>query len=147
MIDKGTRTLSPEWVRELDDAASLSVDRRIFLPGAKVRAGNPPEFHAATGNRRIGGKRGRGGGVPSELGRAFEFGTSDRDAWTTYQRRNRRAGGTHDVRRRTQRQIPRRVESGRVVYPTVAVMLPRMVSMWVQTIVRAYSRAVEGEAV
>lgn len=40
---------------------------------------------------------------------------------------------------------PRREPKGRVVYPAFADIAPRMVSLWVQIVVKSYHDAAEGK--
>ena len=55
-----------------------------------------------------------------------------------------RGGKNADVTRRTMRGMPAPRRQGRVVYPAWADTGPRLVSLWVQTIVRTIHNAVEG---
>jgi hypothetical protein len=57
----------------------------------------------------------------------------------------RNARGTQfTVKRHTQRQLRARKPSGYVVYPAVAKAIPRLTSLWVQTVQRAGAEAHEG---
>lgn len=80
---------------------------------------------------------GRNGGRVRET----EFG-SYREEYTTYTRRSRR-GGSHKVRRRTQRQFWHYTRDGHVVYPTARILIPRIGALWVQTIWRTVHEVVE----
>lgn len=137
-INKFTRqTMAGPW-KELVAAKQITTqDKRIYA-GARIKAGNPPTATAATSKRKL-----SGGLVPAERWKGFEFGTDDREQTQTYTRKNRRNAGTHRVTRRTYRQLPARTPSGRVVYPAFAEIAPRMVSGWVQIIVRKTYEALE----
>lgn len=120
--------------------ATTHMDTRMLAVGARVKAGNPPAAMAANSRRPVGSSRRL---VPADRWQAWEFGAVH-GVPTTYQRRNRKRGGTHTVTRDTKAQLPRRAPKGRVVYPAFAEAAPRMVSLWVQLIVRKYAEAAEG---
>jgi hypothetical protein len=134
-LNRATRTvLGPEFTRALTAHARTSLDTRVLVTGARVQGGNPPVLVAGSSRRRL-----SGGLVPDLDWAAQEFGTLDRNKRTTYRRRGAK------VTRRTRRQVPARVKSGRVVMPAVADTIPRAVSMWVQQFVRlVYEAAGEG---
>ncbi|WP_026874292.1 hypothetical protein [Jiangella gansuensis] len=132
------RTMGPEWKEAVQRRASWHMDHRVIVPGTRIAGGNPPTMIAASSRRRL-----SGGLVPVQAWGGFEFG-SNRSRRTTYTRRNRRTGGTHSVTRNTTRQLPRRAPRGRVAYPAVAEMAPRLASLWVQTVVRRVHEAAEG---
>lgn len=136
-INRATRqTFNPVWRQLVNDRARTSLDRRVLNTGVRVVAGNPPALVAAGSRRRL-----PGGLVPAEQWQGVEFG-ANRDKVTTYRRRSP-SGGTHTVRRHTARQLPARQRTGRVVFPAVADIAPRIASLWVQLIVRKFSEAVE----
>lgn len=138
-INAATRdTMNPVWQGLVRVNATSPGDYKILTPGTRIAAGNPPAAKAATGGRKL-----SGGGTPKELAKAREFGAVNRDAVRTYERRNRKTGGTHRVTRHTQRQLPRAVRAGRVVYPAFAEIAPRMASLWVQIVVRKTHEAFE----
>lgn len=125
---------------------------KVLGTGVRIAAGNPPVAKAAQSTRAIGD-----GGrlVPRDDYAGWEFG-GNRMAFSRYERKNpvrtvapgrRRRGkpGTHVVERRTQMHLPRRTPEGRVVYPAFAELAPRMVSLWVQLIVKKYHDAAEGK--
>lgn len=130
-INKFTRqTMAGPW-KELVESKQLTTQDKKIYAGARIKAGNPPTATAANSKRKL-----SGGLVPSENWKGFEFGTDDREQTITYTRKNRRNAGTHRVTRRGYRQLPSRNPRGRVVYPAFAELAPRMVSGWVQIIVR-----------
>jgi hypothetical protein len=134
-LNKATRTvLGPEFTRAVAKHGRTTLDARVLVKGATVKAGNPPVLVAGASRRKM-----RGGMVPDTDAPAVEFGTLNRNRRTTYQRQG------HRVTRRTRVQLPARVKSGRVVMPAVADTIPKAASMWVQMFVRlVYQAAGEG---
>lgn len=143
-IDTATRTtMNPVWRDQVK--ASLAGERglsdRVLGSGVRIAAGNPPAAMAAQSARGVGdGKR----VIPREHYAGWEFG-ANRMAYSRYERRNRTRPGTHTVERRTMMHLPRRTPQGRAVYPAFAEVAPRMVSLWVQLIVKSYYDAAEGK--
>jgi len=138
-INKATRdTMNPEWTKLVKSAAVSPGEQAVLVPGARVAAGNPPAARAAASVRKL-----SGGALPTELANAMEFGTSDREKVTTYDRRNRKTGGSHKVTRHTRRQLPVRRPKGYVVYPSFAKLAPRMASLWTQIVVKKTHEAFE----
>lgn len=131
-INRTTRaSLNPEWRESVNYYASSNMDKKVLAKGARIKPGNPVILTAATSNKAL-----SGGLVPNSIvSRAFEFGAGDREEIVGYSRRNRSGAGSHEVRRRTRRQLPRQ-NTGRVVYRAAGEMLPRLTSLWVQIIVR-----------
>jgi len=74
--------------------------------------------------------------------RETEFGAY-REDFATYQRKSRRAGGTHKVTRRTQRQFWHYTKQGHVVYPTARNLIPRIAALWISTIWRTVHEELE----
>lgn len=134
------RTMAPVFVAAVDKRATRKRDRAILARGVRIAAGNPPSFKAAQSRRPL-----SGGLIPAEGWSGVEFG-ANREAFTTYQRRSP-AGVTHTVTRRTKRQLAPVNKRGWVVHPAIAETAPRLVSLWVQTIVRIVHEAAEGKAV
>jgi hypothetical protein len=138
-INKATRrVLSPIWKQAVESRATYARDARVIAKGAKVKAGNPAVAQAATSTKAL-----SGGLVPSRNWAWVEFG-SERTKVSEYTRKNRRNGGTHTVRRHTQRGLPPRYRTGRIAYPAFAEVAPRIISLWVQLIIRKYKDAAEG---
>jgi hypothetical protein len=135
-ISKETRgTMNPVWRDAVAARARSRMDAAVFGKGARIAAGNPARAVAASSRRSL-----SGGFTPDRDGRALEFG-ADRNATTTYRRTTRH--GTHDVTRHTRRGLPPRNRKGRVVFPAFAEVAPRMVSMWVQIVVRNIHESLE----
>lgn len=143
-INKATReTMNPVWRGLVAQNATGKggLTDRLLGPGARVAAGNPPVAKAAQSTRGVG--RGRSLRPADDFG-PWEFGVPNREKYTRY-RRTSPKGKPHNVRRRTMRGLPQGDRSGRVVYPAFAEIAPRMVSLWVQLIVRKYHEAAEGK--
>lgn len=68
--------------------------------------------------------------------RETDFGAY-REEYTTYTRRGRK------VTRRTQRQFWHYTKKGRVFYPTVENMIPRIAALWAQTAYRTIAEQIE----
>lgn len=142
-INDATRqTFNSPWRAGIAAGAATRLEQRVLVPGARIAAGNPPTFVAASSRRRL-----RGGLVPDTDGPAVEWGAAD--TTTTYSRRS--AGGTsHKVTRHTRRQLPPagaavRRRKGGPVMATLADIAPRAASLWTQLIMRVYYDAAEGK--
>jgi hypothetical protein len=120
--------------------ATKAMDTRVLAVGARVKGGNPPVAMAANSRRAIGGRL-----VPAKAYAAWEFGAAHRNAYSKYTRKSKN-GRTHSVSRRTMTGLPPRTPKGRVVWPAFAEAAPRVVSLWVQMIVKKYYDASEGKS-
>lgn len=137
--------LNPVWREEIAERVSQSgsrIDGLIFAKGARVAAGNPARVMAATSRRPL--RKGPGGLRPDIEGRAFEFGSSDRQKKSTYTSRSSK-GTAYKVTRRAATGLPAKRNAGRIVYPAFAATMPRMVSLWVSLIARKFYDAFEGK--
>lgn len=150
-VDKGLRkdmnqatreTLNPIWREALAGNASTSIEQALLVKGARVAAGNPPRMIASASKRAL---NKRSTLVADRHGRAFEFGSKDQEGYKAYTRKNRTGSGTHQVKRRTSRQLPAYKPQGRVIFPAVADTMPRMVSLWASIILRKVYEAFEGK--
>lgn len=128
------------WRSSVAGKTRRPLDEQILAKGARVAGGNPPQAVAANSRRAIGRDRRL---IPAERWPGYEFGTDNRDAYSRYQRKNRKTGGTHQVERRTMRHLPPRYRKGRVLWPAFADSAPRVASLWAQLIVRHVMDAVE----
>lgn len=142
-INKATRdTLNPVWRGALASNAATPLESALLVKGGRVAAGNPPRMIASNSKRPVS----KGSTLTADrYGRAFEFGTKDQNKYGTYTRKNRGGGGTHQVTRRTARQLPAYRSQGRVIFPAVAEVAPRMVSLWAGLIIRKVYDAFEGK--
>jgi len=123
-INDSTRsTFNDPWRSGIAGRVRTPLERRVLAPGARIAAGNPPTFVAASSRRAL-----RGGLVPDVTWPGVEFGADQ----------NRMKG-----RRHTTRQLPARRPKG-PVFNTVADMAHRVPRLWAQIIVKVYSDAAEG---
>jgi len=144
-ISKDTRTImNPEWQKAVATHAGGSRFDNVALgKGARVAAGNPARLVAASSKRAL--RKGENGFVPNVMGRALEFpGNVQHGKKSSYTRRFK-GGSAHEVTRRTLTGYPAPKPGGRVVYPAVADVMPRFVSLWVQIIVRNIYEATDGK--
>lgn len=130
-------TIGPVWRNEVTSRAHTTLDRVVLTGSAAVRGGNPPRAVAGASARRM-----KGGGRPQDLAMPVEFGVRNRDRYRTYTGRSPK-GTPYRVHRRTTKQLPARNASGRVVFPALAEVGPRLVSLWVQLVVRKVYDAIE----
>lgn len=142
-MNQATRdTLNPIWRETLAAKAGTDLQRAVLVKNGRVAAGNPPRMIASASKRPAF----KGSSlVPDRYGRSFEFGTKDQSKRTTYTRKNRRGGGTHQVTRRTRAQLPAFRAQGRVIFPAVAETVPRMTALWAGLILRKVYDAMEGK--
>lgn len=144
-IAKDTRdTMNPAWREAVATHANGSrMDNVALGKGARVAAGNPARLVAASSRRAL--RKGTNGFVPNVMGRTLEFpGNVPKGKRSEYVRKYK-GGEAHKVKRRTLTGYPSAKPGGRVVYPAVAEVMPRFVSLWVQIIVRNIYEATEGK--
>lgn len=129
-INAQTRgVVNPIWREAVDQHKGRRLDDAVLRKGARVATGARAALVAASSRRAL-----TGGLVPADEWAPVEFG-ANRAKVTTYRRRSR-GGGTHAVTRHTARQLPTRSKGGRVLYPAVKDVLPRIAALWSQTAVR-----------
>ncbi len=121
--------VTPLWKSVVQVHATSKMDTRVLATGSRVNVGAKPTLVAASSNRAL-----RGGLVPAQRWRAFEFGAV-RDLRTTYEGRSPK-GTRYPITRRTRRQLPKIAPTGRVLYPSVADIGPRVFALWAQTSIR-----------
>lgn len=140
-IARATRsTMSPVWQAEVRKRVRDREDERVIASGARILAGNPPVAVAAQSRRKL-----RGGLVPNQDWQGFEFGANR--ARTTRYTRRAPGGKSHQVTRHTARQLPTVRRKGRIAYPALQELAPRLASLWVSIVVRKFNEAWErGEA-
>lgn len=138
-LNRRTRAeFKPVWTQSLTSKVSGQDPRFNLLPaGAKIQAGNPPSFVTASTKKKVGGL------VAVENWAGFEYG-ANKAAVSQYERSSP-LGRTHKVRRRVQTGHPKRLRKGRVIGPAVQELLPRLASLWVQTVIKTYLDAMEGK--
>lgn len=130
-------TMNPVWKGALNERVSWAPEQAL-LKGARVAAGNPPRILAAASKRPW--KRGKTL-IPRQHWHALEYGSSSQ-AYTKYQRRSP-LGNVHEVNRRTKAHLKPRNHRGYVIGPSLAEMLPRLSSLFVQSVIRGVLDALE----
>lgn len=130
-------TMSPVWQRAVAENITWAMETRVLMPSTLIKAGNPPVLQGAGSRRKVGRSI-----IPTSDWPGFEYG-GDPSAYSRYERRNRTSGGYHVVERRTMRHLRRRSRSGYVFGPAVREVVPRLASLWVQTVVRTYMNALD----
>lgn len=144
-IQKNIRTYSKEiTLAEWKEAVAANVTDRpqsvILANTAKVKVSNQ-NIRLSAGDAAK--KVRKGGPSARDLAGATEFG-ADRSTVSTYTAT--RNGKQYHVRKRhTTRQFLPHRGNGYVVYPAAAATIPRIASLWVQTIIRTLLDAVEGK--
>jgi hypothetical protein len=139
-INRTTRAEGASWWKDaITRKATSKMDRLVLAKGARMQPGNPARAIAASSRRPL-----EDGLVPDTDARAWEFGTTEPQHQDTYSRRTK-GGGSTRVTRHVKRQLPAATNRGRVVYPAWAEVGPRLVSMWVQVIVRKIYESLEGK--
>lgn len=139
-LNSSVRTeLNPLWKFVVGSHISTNADdQAIFGKGARIAPGNPSRALAGTSRRPL-----SGGLIPAEEARAWEFGSPNPNEYAEYERIHPKSLKTHYVRRRTKKQLPPAKRKGRIVYPAWAEMGPRLVSLWVQIVVRNIHESLE----
>jgi hypothetical protein len=130
LADTASSQLSAAWGQELDRVSPFSAAQEKFVKaGAEARPFGSG-LTVITGEPR------------DDLGRKFEFGTNNREAYSTYARR--RNGKTESVTRRTRRALPPRALGGYIAYPAARKLGSRVFNMWAELIYKVTAEAAEG---
>lgn len=128
----------PIWQREVAEHVETRVEALVIGRTARVAVTDRGvRLQAARVGRPL-----RGGLNPKTQWHAVEFG-GDQDVRRKVAYTSSR-GKNYDITRHTQRQLRPRRETGYVAYPAIARSVPRLASLWLQTIVRAGHEALEG---
>lgn len=138
-VSKHTRqVVLPEWRKAVAEQAQTRLEHRVLVDTAraKVSAQNVT-LTSATVGRKL-----RGGLNPKTDYAAAEWGGNPNKV--TFESTSRR-GKRFKVTRNTHAQLRAHVRKGRVVYPAAREIIPRIASLWVQTIVRTFHEAIEGK--
>lgn len=124
-VRRETRTVAaPIWRQELGHQSVWgSVGQtRVLVNTARVAvSNNGVTLTAATQKRKVLS----GGGTPLGLGKAMEFGSRS----------------PHGQRG----QLPRYKRGGHIVYPALADVAPRLISLWTQIVMKHAHDALEGK--
>lgn len=123
------------WLGEMNKRASTTLEQRVLASTATI-ATSDQNVRITSANK---GRRLSGGLDPRTEYAAIEFG-ANREKMTSYVRQG------HRVKRHTARQLRGRRTSGYVFYPAAREMIPRLASLWVQTVIKGLSNVFEGKA-
>ncbi len=141
MVRRETKRIAaPEWMKALNRRANSALESAVMVNTATVAVSNQ-NVRITSANK---GRPLSGGLAPKQDWHAVEFG-ADREQKVTYNRRARGDGALHNVTRRVARGLKTRNSKGYVFYPAAREMVPRMASLWVQTVVRTIGEALEGK--
>lgn len=123
----------PEWQKAVGGNVHTRFEQRVLGDTARMAVSNQNvTLRAGHIGRRL-----SGGGRPTELYGAAEFGANVRQETVTRQGTTyARTGG---------RQFRRSNRKGYAVYPAAARMIPRFAALWVQTTVRTLHEALEAK--
>jgi hypothetical protein len=126
--------LTRPWLEAINKEATTSVERRVIAATATVSVSNQNiRIQSAAKGRKL------SGGLQPKIDYApVEFGSGRHK--TTYTRKG------HKVTRTTGTQFKQPNRRGYVFYPAAARMIPRLASLWVQTVVKTYADIFDGKA-
>ncbi len=135
-LRKATRdVIGPAWQQEIGSRVSTPLERRVVGDTARVTVSNQNVvLKVAQVGRKL-----PGGAKPADIVGPVVWG-ANKGKTKTYRQSARRGGAAHEVKNRhTQRQFkPFRGKAGYVVYPAASSVIPRLTSLWVQTVVRTF---------
>lgn len=140
-IRRATRELGEdEWSGMVGEhLAGNNLQQHVLGETSKLQASNQNVMlKSGASNKRM-----RGGATPAMLARQEEFGANHNQV-TAY-RRHSRSGKVSEVLRHTTRQLMPIRRGGWTVYPAAAEFIPRIASLWVQTVMRTIHEAFEGK--
>lgn len=128
------RVLGQEWTFTLAEKARTPLEHRTLVRGARIRVGTQGfSVLAATSRKAL-----PGGLKPSESWPAVEFGADPRVA--TVETTSTK-GKKYTVRKTINKQLRPRKRQGYVVMPAAREIGVRLVSFWVELVVREYRDA------
>lgn len=130
--------MTTPYLQTIQNNARTPLERKVIAQTATLATSDQNVRLQAAGK----GRALSGGLAPKFDYPAVEFGAS-RGKRTTY--RGRRGGTTFSVTRRTTQQLKPRNARGYVFYPTVTEIVPRLASLWAQTIVRGIGNLFDGK--
>lgn len=139
MTSAARSVVVPAFREEMGSQPAPSMARRLIIPGSSVLAG----FGGYTAIAGTSGERLSGGGVASQMARAWEFGTARRGIKRTVPRKNLRIGSVYH--RDTTAQLPSRRRKGWVFYPAMGDLSKRTVPLYVQLAVKTLADTLEGD--
>lgn len=128
--------MNPVWRTELANRATGGVanQSRILTAGARIANGNPAQLVTASSRRKFGSG---GGLVPDRHWAGYEYGANRTSMSTVTSKKGK------SFKRHTKRHLPAKSDTGHVIGPTVAEVLPRVAAYWSQSVVRAFMDAAE----
>lgn len=127
-VNKANRD-AVSWARPIVTQRARTALDRAMTSTVRVSAGQNLRIVMGSAGRM------RGGIAKKDLVRAVEFG-ADREAWRTVDGRSPK-GRPYRMRRRSMRQLPARVDDGRLLYPALPDIAPRLVSDHIRNIAAA----------
>lgn len=133
--------VGPEWTKATRENAQTRLEQRVLADTARVAISNQNITLKSAGV----GKRLSGGLMPKETGYAIEFGADRFNAGQgrTYVSTSVRGKKFTVHNRNTVAQLRARNKKGYVVYPSAAEVIPKVASLWVQTVMRGIYEAFE----
>lgn len=127
-VNKANRS-AVAWVRPIVTAKARTDLDRAFTSTVRISAGQNLKIVMGSAGKM------RGGIAKKDLVRPVEFG-GHRERVSTYTTRSRK-GRPYRVTRHTQRQLPWRVEKGRLMYAALPDIAPRLVGDHVRNVLAA----------
>lgn len=125
--------LTRPWLERISSEADTTIERRVISGTATVSVSDQNiRIQSAAKGRRL-----SGGLLPKVDYPGVEFGASHKKR--TYRRKG------HSVTRNTTAQFKGRNTNGYVFYPAARAMIPRLASLWVQTVVKTYADIFDGK--
>lgn len=135
--------VGPEWTKAVRENAHTRLEQRVLADTARVAVSNQNVMlKSASVGRKL-----KGGLLPKETAYAVEFGA---DPFMPGQGRSYTSTSVKGKRftvnnRNTVAQLRARKKKGYVVYPAAAEVIPRLASLWVQTVMRGVYQAFESK--
>jgi len=127
------QAMTRPWLEAIADEASTTIEKRVISATATVAVSDQNiRIQSAAKGRKL-----SGGLVPKQDYGPAEFGANHK------KKRYMRKG--HPVTRNTTAQFKGRNRRGEVFYPAAREMIPRLASLWVQTVVKTYALIFEGK--
>ncbi|WP_146134291.1 hypothetical protein [Glaciihabitans tibetensis] len=140
-IRKTTRAaIVPEWKSTLAQHADTRLQHRVLVSTAAATVTNL-NVKLTAGSK---GKPLAGGLDPKTAAGPVEFG-ADQQSERTYVTTSRK-GKSYRVTRRTSVQLGPRRRAGKAFYPAANEIIPRVLALYAQTVVRTLSDALEGKS-
>lgn len=136
-LRKQTRQMiAPEWQKAVRENASTRLEHRVLAKTARVSVSSQNvTLKSASLSRKL-----SGGLVPSRDFPGVEFGGTPKK--TTYTATSTK-GRKFKVTRNTRAQLRPRRRSGYAVFPAAADVIPRLASLWIQTVMRTLHETIE----